>query len=389
MNILQIHNYYRFRGGEEQTVLKEREIMEAQGHHVETVTIDSREIVAKQGFKKIYYILNAFFSLRTVKMMKKSIRSIRPEIIHVHNIFPLLSPSVFYAARKEHIPIVQTIHNYRYLCLNGLFLLNNGAICERCKEGNYLHGIFRRCYQESFLKSGVMGAVLFLHRLLKTFTEKVDLYIPLTNFSKKKLIEAGFPVSKIEIKPHFVSVADFKPIVKYEEYAVCIGRLSREKGLMTLIEAFKKIDKIGLKILGDGPLRRELERSAAGFSQIQFLGFIPGEKRFEILGKAMFLVFPSECYENMPYTILESFACGVPVIASKIGGLKELIREEETGLFFEPGNPIDLQMKIERLSKDTKLLEGMRQKAREEAESRFSEEIGYQNILKIYKKAVS
>jgi len=387
MKILLCHNFYQSRGGEAQAVLAEKELLEKKGHDVIFFSRDNKEINKYGFFQKIYLFFNSLFSLKTYREVKKIIEKEKPNIVHIHNVFPLISPSVYYAAKSCGVPVVQTVHNYRFLCPNGLFLNNKSEICEKCKKSNYFHAVIRKCYRNSYVQSFLMAITIFVHRQIGTFEKKTDVFIAPSRFLKKKLVEGGFPENKIVVKPNFIDIENMKKS-ESEDYILYMGRLSREKGLFTLLKAFKSISQSTLKIMGEGPLRTDMEKfiREEGISNVQFLGFINGKKRFEILGKAKILVIPSECYENMPFVALESFACGVPVVVSNIGGLFELIENEKTGLLFEMGNAIDLRNKIEKLISNRKLLEQMRYNARKCAEEKYSEEIVYKKIIEVYKK---
>jgi len=388
MKILICHNFYQSRGGEAQTVFREKESLEKKGHSVILFTRDNKEIHNYGLIQKIRLFFGIFFSFKTYREIKRIIDRQRPDIAHIHNAFPLVSPSVYYALKKMNVPVVQTVHNYRFLCPNGLFLDNDGKTCDRCKNGNFFNAIIRKCYRNSYSQTSGMAATLYLHHKLRTFINKIDIFVSPSNFLKRKLIEGGIPKEKIVVKAHFVKCREIKPIYEFDNYAVYMGRLSREKGLFTLLKAWKEIPDVTLKIVGDGDIRNELENFVIQkeITNIEFLGFIAGSEKFEILKKAMFMIFPSECYENFPYTIIESFACGTPVIASRIGAVTELVKEEKNGLLFEPGNIGDLRKKILYLIENPTLIIPMRHYARKITEEKYSSEVGYKNLMQIYNR---
>ncbi len=389
MKILICHNFYQSKGGEAQTVFREKELLEKKGNSVILFTKDNKEINNYGLVQKIKFFFDIFFSFKTYREIKRIIERQRPDLAHIHNVFPLISPSVYYALKKMKIPVVQTVHNYRFLCPNGLFLNNDGKICERCKNGNFFNAIMRKCYRNSYLQTLGMAFTLCLHHKLKTFTNKIDVFIAPSNFLKKKLIESGMPKKKIIVKPHFIRCEKIKPSYEFDNYVVYMGRLSREKGLSTLLRAWKGMPNFTLRIMGDGPIRSELESFVIQkeITNVEFLRFIKGPKRFEVLKKAMFMIFPSEGYETFAYAIIESFACGTPVIASRIGAITELIEEGIVGFLFEPGNANDLLQKISMLIENKELLLKMRHNAWKLAEEHFSENIGYENIMEVYQKA--
>jgi len=391
MKILLIHNQYQIRGGEEHNVKQIKELLEEKGHSVILYMLDNLGINSFSLWQRLFLPLQILFSFKSYREVINLIKNRAPDIAHIHNIFPLISPSIYYALKRMNVPVVQTVHNYRLLCPNGLFLNNEGKICEKCKRGNFFNAVIGKCYRNSYIQTFGMALTLYLHRKLKTFTNKIDIFISPSNFLKKKLIEGGIPEEKIVIKPHFTKCKEIKPSYEFDNCAVYMGRLSREKGLFTLLKTWEEIPGVTLKIMGNGPIRSELENFVIqkGITNVEFLGFIKGLKRFEVLKRAMFLIFSSECYENFPYAIIESFACGVPVIASRIGAVAELIEEGITGFLFEPGNANDLSQKISMSIENKELLLKMKHNARKLAEERYSENIGYKNLMEIYQKAKS
>lgn len=390
MKILICHNYYQNRGGEGQAVFKEKELLESKKHRVILFSKDNQEIDNYTFIQETRLFCETVFSRSVYKKVIEIVKEEKPDIAHVHNVFPLISPSVYYALKKMNVPVVQTVHNYRFLCPNALFLNNKGEICERCKEGNFFNAVVGKCYRDNYLQTSGMAFVLCLHRKLKTFTNKIDIFISPSNFLKKKLIEGRIREEKVVVKPHFIKCGEIKPSYEFDNYAVYMGRLSREKGLFTLLRAWEGITGFTLKIMGDGAIRNELENFVIQkkIKNVEFLGFIGGPKRFGILKKAMFMIFPSEWYENFPYTIIESFACGTPVIASKIGAITELIKEGQNGSLFESGNSDDLAEKISYLHENSGKALRMGRYARKCVEEKYSAEKNYSKLMAIYKKVI-
>ncbi len=389
MKILICHNFYQSRGGEAQTVSRERALLEKKGNSVILYTRDSNEISDYSVFRKARLFFTILFSFKTYKALVNIIEQQRPDVAHIHNVFPLISPSVYYALAKHKIPIVQTLHNYRFLCPNGLFLSNKGEICEKCSKGNFFHAIGGKCYRNSYVQSFVISLSLWIHNLLGTF-KKIDVYISPSHFLKNKMQKKGIPEEKILVKNHFVDTDDLIPSKNFENYVVFMGRLTDEKGILALIDALEKIPNCRLKIIGEGPLYLELkdfvERNK--LQNIEFLGFIGTEKRYEILKKAMFLVLPSEWYENFPYVLIESLSLGIPAVASRIGGIPEIIDEGMNGLLVQSGNAEELKEKIERLIGNRDLLLSMRINAREKAEKTYGEEQGYRKLIEVYNRVL-
>lgn len=389
MKILICHNFYRYRGGEAQTVFREKALLEKRGHSVVLYTRDNREISDCSLLRKSLLFFNAFFSFKTYRDLKDIIKQ-KPSMAHVHNVFPLISPSVYYLLKRHNIPIVQTLHNYRFICPNGLFVNNKREVCEKCAKGNFIYAVIGRCYRKSYIQSFILAFTIRIHRLIGTF-KKIDVYVSPSHFLRNKMLNAGFPEKKILVKPHFVDTKVLVPSDSHENYAVFMGRVEKEKGISNLIDAFKQISEIKLKIIGSGSYVHECKNliKQNGLSHIEYSGFMGTSKRFEILKKALFMVFPSESCENFPYVLIESLALGVPVIASRIGGIPEVIDGGKTGLFFQPGDVKGLIERILTLTSNRDLLLRTRAKSREIATQKYSEELGYKNLMTIYNKSLS
>ena len=339
MKILLIHNYYRYRGGEDRYVEILEDILTKKNHQVIRFVYDSRSIQHFNLFRKWLIPMKLINSPSVNRKLEKCLAEGKPDLAVVHNLSPLLSLSVLKVLKRNGVPILKRLENYKFLCLNGLFLRNNFRVCEKCKHGNFFHGIFHRCYQRSFLYSMGIAVSGWFHHRKKTVTTTVDLFLATSLFVKTKFIEAGFPGDKIEVRPNFI---DFEPLefpAPPGPYAIFIGRLSKEKGLLTLLKVFKELPHLPLKIVGEGPLEKELKEFIHNhrMEHVELTGFVDGKVKRELLTRAWFLIFPSECYESFGYSIIESHACGVPVIASAVGGAKESILEGENGFLFEPG----------------------------------------------------
>jgi glycosyltransferase involved in cell wall biosynthesis len=311
----------------------------------------------------------------------------RPQIAHFHNTFPLISPAGYYAAREENIPVVQTLHNFRLLCPNAL-LFRDGSVCEDCVPKTIpWPGIVHKCYRNSLATTGAVAAVLGAHRAMGTWRRAVDVYIALTDFARRKLVEGGLPADKIAIKPNFV---DPDPGLGSGSggYGLFVGRLSAEKGIDTLIEAWRNLSgHVPLKIAGDGPMAGVVQAAAATVPAFQWLGRLPSESIFPLMGEAAFLVLPSQCYETFGRVIIEAYAKGTPVLCSKLGAMAELVDDGHTGLHFEPGDPVDLAEKVRRLLANPLELMRMRRAARWKFTQKFNIEANYKALMAIYEQA--
>ena len=330
MKILLVHNYYPVIGGGEDTVVEEELVMlKKSGHTVVSFFMYTKERgLIDLVISSLCLIWNPF----TYHRMRQKLKTEKPDIVHCHNTFPLLSPSIYWACKKEGVPVVKTLHNYRLVCANGLFL-RQGSVCEDCSGKIFAWPAIRyRCYRNSFAGSVLLVMMQWAHRTMRTWKNKVDRYIALTDFAKSKFVESGvLPEEIISVKSNFISdPPSGEPLLSKMKTAVFVGRLWPEKGCCILVEAwitaFKctaGLNGYELLIIGDGPDRAQAEALCDNNPEkmgIRFLGTLPRQKVLEILQTSRFLALPSICYEGFPMTIIEAFACGVPVISAKAEG---------------------------------------------------------------------
>lgn len=385
MRIYSVHNEYQIRGGEEECQKAENELLQSMGHHVDTYNQHNNRI-AELG--KLKATINTVWSSESYQAVKSQIREAKYDVMHVHNFFPLISPSIYYAAASEKVPIVQTLHNYRLLCPNGLFF-REGRVCEDCLGKSIpLPGIQNGCYRESKATSAVVAAMLTIHHQMQTWSKMVDCYIALTEFARQKFIEGGLPAEKIVVKPNFIpdpGVGEGKG-----GYALYVGRLSVEKGLDTLLAAWQLIGgKMPLKIIGDGQLASNVEQAVKQLSNVEWLGRKPLAEVYSLIGDATVLIFPSKWYETFGRVAIEAFAKGTPVIAANIGAIAELIDDGRTGIHFRPGDAQNLAQKIEWVMSHPRELAQMRCEARAEFEQKFTAKENYKQLINIYKQVCS
>ena len=386
MKILLVHNFYQQPGGEDQVFSAEDALLQSHGHKVIRYTLHNNSVPDLTGLKLAKVTL---WNQQSYRDLKSVIQGERPDLMHVHNTFPLISPSAYQAAQSERIPVVQTLHNYRLLCPNALFF-RNGSTCEDCLGKRVpWPGILHACYRESRPATGVVALMLSAHRLLKTWDKNVDQYVVLTEFSRQKFIQGGLPKEKITVKPNFLET-DHGIGSGEGHYAIFIGRLAPEKGIETLLQAWKQLNgKVPLKIFGDGPLSLRVRKAAENTEEIEYLGHQPRSELFQYLQHASFLIFPSLWYEGFPMTITEAFASGLPVIGSNVGSLTSLIQHGVNGRHFQPGNAQDLVRQVEWALDNPKEINQMRIAARKEFEEHFTREINYTLVMKIYERAIS
>jgi glycosyltransferase involved in cell wall biosynthesis len=315
------------------------------------------------------------------------IRQRRPDILHVQNEFPLISPAIFYAAHHEGIPTVLSLRQYRLYCLNAYFF-REGQVCEDCiKQPIPIAGIQHRCYRDSLAGSLVSAGRITLHRLLRTYQHQVDMFIALTDFAYKKFVSHGLPAHKVRVKPNFVAPT---PTVapQREHYVAYVGRLSPEKGINVLLQAWQIIGpQIPLKIAGSGPLEAVVQKAARENAGIQYLGQQSHGQITALLGQAQALIFPSLWYEGLPRVIIEAYATGTPVIASNLGAMATLVQPEKTGKHFSPGNVPELIEAVLDMLHRPQAWAAMQKAARREFENQYSAEANYRALLEIYHQA--
>lgn len=381
---LLVHEYYQQPGGEDEVFAAEGELLETRGHRVIRYT-DHNDRVKDVGSMALAHA--TVWNGRAYRELRKLIRAERPQLVHFHNTFPLISPAGYYAAKAEGLPVVQTLHNYRLFCTNSLFF-RDGHVCEDCVgKTPPWPGVLHSCYRGSRAASGTVAAMLTAHRTLSTWTKMVDTYIALTEFAREKAIQGGLPAQKLVVKPHFV---DPDPGLASGDggYALFVGRLSPEKGTKTLLAAWRRLKgALPLKIVGDGPLAPQTAEAARRVPGVEWVGRQPLEEVYRLMGGATFLVFPSEWYETFGRVAVEAFARGTPVVASKIGAIAELVDHGRTGLHFRPGDPKDLVAQVEWISEHPEELARMRAEARAEFETRYTAEHNYRSLMKIYQRA--
>lgn len=373
MRILLIHNFYSHFGGEDSIALREKELLESRGHRVMCYTRDNRDLFEQNIIKKALFPCTALYSFRTVRDMRRLWAELEPDIAYTHNVFPLISPSVFHALNRLGVPCIQNVQDFRWMCPNGLFF-THGRVCERCLHGNTSHAIWLKCFRNSVSLSAIYAAVIAAHRRAGIFNKMY--FACVSDFSRRKLAEAGAAENRLFIKPNYYNGSAFTPRYGQGEYALYLGRLSEEKGIRTLLDAAAATPDVPLILAGDGPLREVVQQRLREhrLSHVHYAGFCEGEEKRKLIENALFLVIPSEWYEHFPIVILEAFAAGKPVLASRIGNLEGIIRPDITGRHFEPGNAGDISKAMRRLSEDSEARERMGREARRLIENEYSPE---------------
>ncbi len=370
MKIYQIHNKYKYTGGEETVVEEEAKLLISNNHEVIKVI--------KDNAKELKLFRDKFFALKNISYSKKNLEILdkeiikhgMPDIVHVHNIFPLWTYSVFDFFNKKKIPIIMTLHNYRLIWEKLGFFQNN-----REKYGYFQDSNFK-----SFLVSKLINK-------RKDLLEKVTKFITLTEFAKKEFSSKGLPENKLIIKPNFLNSKrnNINPVIK-KKSAIYASRISKEKGILTLIEAFQNLD-LNIDILGDGPLLSKIKKNNKN-NNIKFHGSISRDETSKFINGAKFIVVPSECYEGFPMTILEAFREGTLVLASNIGSIKSIIKNKYNGILFEFGNKLDLINKVKWILNNPKECDQITKNAINDFDNKYSSEVNYKKLINIYEEAI-
>jgi glycosyltransferase involved in cell wall biosynthesis len=382
MKVLIVHNTYQQPGGEDAVVFNESTLLKNVGCNTRLYSVSNSAISGPK--EKIDAFVNTVYSKKSKNELSREIEKFQPDIVHVHNFFPLLTPSIYDACLEANVPVVQTLHNYRPIC-PGALLMRDGKVCEKCiTNSSPLWGVFHRCYRNSFIGSLAVARMVDFHAKRKTWVTKVASFIALTEFSRKKFIAGGFPHDRIVVKPNFVPDGGSANSCQ-RTGALFVGRLSSEKGIEILIGAWKNID-ITLKVVGEGPLMDHLKFIAP--SNVQFLGHITSQKVKVEMNKALFMVLPSICYENFPVTVAEAYACGLPVIASRLGAMEEIVVDGVTGLHFTSGDSGDLETKVLWALGHRKELLSMGENTRLEYEKKYTAYENSKKLLEIYQKTL-
>lgn len=386
MRILVLHNTYRETGGEDVVVARECELLRANGNEVCLLAVSNASV--RSTWDKVKVAVQVPYSPAAREQVAATIASFRPDVAHVHNFVPLLSPAAYDACWAASVPTVQSLHNYRLMCANGLFLRDN-SVCEDCC-GRLVPwpGVLYACYRGSRGASAAVATMLVIHRLRGTWADKVGVYIALTEFARAKFIQGGIPASKIVVKPNFVS-PDVGPGEGSGGYALYVGRLAPEKGVTTLVQAWEGLGKaVPLRIVGEGPLAAEVAAAAARIPGVDWLGRQPPERVLRLMKDALVLVCPSVCYEAFPLVVVEAYSAGLPVIASDHGSLSSLVDHGRTGLRFRVGSPADLAACVMWLSEHAQVRNDMAQEARREFERRYTPQRNYQELMRAYAVAM-
>ena len=372
MKILQIHNYYQKAGGEDFVFNQERDMLTKHGHKVfqiEAINHDLKRIIAA---KKDFY-----------SELEIKIKTTKFDVAHIHNVFHIIGPNIYKYLYEKQIPIIQTIHNFRYFCINGLFLDNKNENCELCIHNNFKYAVKKKCYHNSKLLSYLMRWQV---RKVKTQAiHSVQAFIPLNNFAFQIFIEGGFPQNKLIVKHNFLFSKNTKS-VSYLPYALYLGRISPEKGLDFFLDAMKNVD-FKFVIAGSGTEQQRLENKYSQCHNITFSGFVKGDEKEKLLQEAAFVVMPSLCYENFPISILEAYQNAKAVVAPDFGSFPHNIIHQKTGQLYKQGNVNSLKATVQEMINNEKY-KTLGQNAQKHFNDNLTEKQNYQQLINIYQQAI-
>lgn len=383
MKILVGHNYYQQPGGEDAVFRSEVDLLKSSGHEVCLYERHNNEI-KPDLFSRISHVTSLRFSKESYDQMRSLIRSFKPDVAHFHNTFFVMTPSVLYACKDEGVPVIVSLHNFRLMCLNGLFF-RDGKPCEDCLAGSRISGIIHRCYRGSLAFSAIAADMTDHHWRRKTWENTVDRFVVATDFTRKKYIQAGIPIEKIMVLPHFVK----EPSTLSQDranYALYAGRLSQEKGISVLLEAWRQVKDLPLYIVGQGPMQEEVENyiKTQGLSHVKMLGFLEPQEYLKTLAQAKILIVPSICYENFPRVVVEAYACGVPVLANRVGTMEEIVEDGNTGLLYSNGDPQDCAAKAMSMVRDNSKYAQLCAHTRRVYDQKYTSTRHYEGLMNIY-----
>jgi len=406
MKILMANKFYHPAGGPEEVLLETSEYLRSMGHMVIPFSMQHPRNL-KTKYEK-YFVSNVdynnhsrlpwnsaritlriIFNSEAKRKMDQLIEDTQPDIAHLHNIYHQLSPSILLSLKKHNIPVVMTLHDFKLVCPNHTFMRQEKP-CEEC-QGKYFHKAIRyRCVKDSYVKSAICALEMYIHKVNQTYIKTVDCFLALSRFAQRKLIQYGLPKEKVKYLPNYVEVPVYKTNSTKERYILFLGTLSDKNGIFNLVKAMRNLPPIKLKVAGEGE-QETFIRDYIGknrMDNVEMVGFLSGEKLKRTIANCSFLVFPNNCYHNCPMSILQSFACGKPVIGSNLGSVPELVEDGETGLLFESSNEMDLVEKIRYLYANPETVKKMGQNAQRKVEEDYSAEKYYPRLLQIYEELI-
>ncbi|MEK7269954.1 MAG: glycosyltransferase family 4 protein [Planctomycetota bacterium] len=385
--VLLVHDYYLQRGGEDFVFEEEGALLESKGCRVIRYSRSNDRILEMGRLALLRTVLGGEPAVSEIRQI---VRREKPDVVHFHNTFPLITPAACRAAKEEGAAVVVTLHNYRRICLNGL-LFRSGRVCEDCAKRTVgWPGVLHACYRHSRTASAVVAWLNARQRRRQIWERSVDRFIVLSEFSRRKLEEAGLDVSRMVVKPNHVQAEGEPGPWPREPFALFVGRLTTEKGVSILLKAWEGIGaKFSLKIAGEGPVGVDALVSGGGPAGVEWMGWKGPEDVRALMRACSVLVVPSTWYEICPRTIMEAFAVGTPVLASRLGSMAEFVDDGRNGLLFEPGNPGDLAEKATRLLEHPEECRRLGLQAREDFLAKYTADRNFDRLMQIYGMAMS
>ena len=382
MRILFIHTQYTQLGGEDQSLQSEIKLLNQHGHSTDCLLFKNEK--NNSFFENLKNGFYAFYNPQSFAIASKKIKDFKPDIVHIHNLFFKASPSVLYAAKKNNIPVVATIHNYRLLCSNALLLRNNKP-CELCVHSVFpIYGVQHKCYHSSALASAMVTGITGVHKTMNSFTKTINTFITLTDFAKEKLLSSSLklPSNKIVVQPNFTPDYGIGQ-VKRNNYFLFAGRLTEEKGIQFLLKAFSELPNEQLVVAGEGPLQNQLVAEYNACNNIVFEGKLKNSEIINRMKHCKALLFPSLWYEGLPLSIIEAFSTGTPVLASNLGAMATMIINSYNGLHFKPGSSTEIKTVVHNFN-NLSNQEQLYANARQTFLNYYTDTVHYAALMKIY-----
>ena len=390
LRILQVHNHYAPGWGGEDTVVElEAQLLRDRGHEVDQFTDSTAGLKTEPLRRQLLAVPGFLWSRRSYQGLARKIAEFQPDIVHVHNTFPKLSPAVFWASHGAGVPVVQTLHNFRLLCANTI-LFRDDLPCDECIGHAPWPALRHRCYKNSFARTAVVAGIAALHARLGTETRAVDAHIALNDFSRRIFVRGGLPADRLFVKPNFVPVSGLGNRPRKAQ-VVFAGAVSRSKGVELLLEAWRHaaVEGFDLLLIGDGPDRERLQCQYVELPHVSWLGRRRRSEVLEEISASRALVFPSLGAENCPMVVLEALSVATPVIAANHPSVQTIVRHGCEGLVFEAGNVEALAAALrEALLADSETWSEWSSTARRTQEERYSEDVNYGQLMSIYENVM-
>ena len=381
MKIVQIHNFYRQAGGEDIVVAEEKKMLIQNGHEVISYYENNNDIEQYSIIEKLNLFSHLHFNAKSYEKCLAFLTENKPDICHVHNTLHIISPAIFKACKATNTPVVQTLHNYRSICVNGMLTKNN-VPCEACLGKSAYRAVKSKCYRNSYLQTFALARMIEKNKQNKLMQNDIDAFICFTTFAKNKFIEQGIPAHKLHIKPNFLNLTNSANDQK-KPYLIFVGRLDETKGAHLLIELTKNV-KIPIYVIGEGPLEKELKKHVG----LNLLGKLPHEDTLKFISGSQALLQLSIVYEGMPLTIIEAFANYTPIVASNLGAMASMIHDDENGLLFEPNNANHIIEKLNLLLSDSELADRLATNGFQAYQNLYNATTNYKSLNAIYQSVM-